>query len=575
MQLRAAWYGRLSTKDKQDATLSFPTQLAACEEKAKSLGYRVVAHYRDQESGRRSDREAWGDLIAEARDKTKRRFDAVIAYNTARLGRDLLNALAAERELTRLGIEIFYAIEAGDPSTPEGVLTRRLFQVFDQYEVEKLSRETVRGLRENIRQGFSNGGRAPYGYQFESVAHPDWRRARLGDAKYRLAPREPEASVVREVYALYLAGKGLGQIANHLNRPGGPPPPSSINPGFNVAKRWPKTTIHNILRNPVYAGDLAWNKRDHSEYARGTGPIRRRPQNEWIVYKDAHEPIISRDDFDRVQIEITRRRRVEGSSRRRSDQKAFYVYRGHVRCATGHNPLGMHGSTQQNKYVYYRCIYTMNYGAVAAEAIGHKRTEQIREEVIHEAAMDFFAREIFGPDRLNILHQQHETMKREIDPKQAQERKRLDRERNDVERRIAAQIIGIEQGIDPVLIQRRIRELEERRADIDVALAELDESPQVGDIASACELLASLPQLGERLREAPPKLLRQTLDAFRVTIDIDRIASTVTIRAFVSTALGGSQTLEEIGRAALDKPRAKVSNSFIAGAGFEPATSGL
>src|SRR5437870_9491808 len=102
MQLRAAWYGRLSTKDKQDATLSFPTQLAACEEKARGFGLTIVAHFKDQESGRRDDRVAWSELVGEARDKTTRRFDAVIAYNTARLGRDLFNALAAERHLTKL-----------------------------------------------------------------------------------------------------------------------------------------------------------------------------------------------------------------------------------------------------------------------------------------------------------------------------------------------------------------------------------------------------------------------------------------------------------------------------------------
>ena len=145
-----------------------------------------------------------------------------------------------------------------------------------------------------------------------------------------------------------------------------------------------------------------------------------------------------------------------------------------------------------------------------------------------------------------------------------QEHARLERERNDVARRIQAQILAIEQGIDLALIQRRIDELEQRRTDIEVSLAELEESPELTDIVSACELLSSLPQLGQRLRKAPPQLLRQILDAFRMTIDIDRPAGTLTIRAFVSSALGGAKTLEDIADVALQKPRAKVSNSFIA-----------
>ncbi|MBK5218193.1 MAG: hypothetical protein JJE35_00140 [Thermoleophilia bacterium] len=74
---RFAWYGRLSTKDKQDPTLSFPSQRSECAEKAK--------------------------------EPDARRFDAMIVYSTSRLSRDLFHALAYERELGRAGVEIFYA----------------------------------------------------------------------------------------------------------------------------------------------------------------------------------------------------------------------------------------------------------------------------------------------------------------------------------------------------------------------------------------------------------------------------------------------------------------------------------
>ena len=36
--IRFAFYGRLSTTDKQDASLARPSQLAACERKAAELG---------------------------------------------------------------------------------------------------------------------------------------------------------------------------------------------------------------------------------------------------------------------------------------------------------------------------------------------------------------------------------------------------------------------------------------------------------------------------------------------------------------------------------------------------------
>jgi hypothetical protein len=51
-----AWYGRLSTKDKQDPTISFPSQRSDCAEKAEELGGRIVCDFTDQEAGRRDDR---------------------------------------------------------------------------------------------------------------------------------------------------------------------------------------------------------------------------------------------------------------------------------------------------------------------------------------------------------------------------------------------------------------------------------------------------------------------------------------------------------------------------------------
>jgi hypothetical protein len=46
---RFAWYGRLSTKDKQDPTLSFPSQREACAAKAEELGGEIVYEFTDQE----------------------------------------------------------------------------------------------------------------------------------------------------------------------------------------------------------------------------------------------------------------------------------------------------------------------------------------------------------------------------------------------------------------------------------------------------------------------------------------------------------------------------------------------
>ena len=45
---RFAFYGRLSTTDKQDESLARPSQLKACEAKAAELGGEIVAEFFDQ-----------------------------------------------------------------------------------------------------------------------------------------------------------------------------------------------------------------------------------------------------------------------------------------------------------------------------------------------------------------------------------------------------------------------------------------------------------------------------------------------------------------------------------------------
>lgn len=196
MTQRFAFYGRLSTDDKQDQTLARPSQLEACRRKAAELGREVTVEFFDQESGARDDRPGWTALTQEARDRQSRRFDAVVIYQTSRLSRDRVSAGLFHRELRKLGVEIHYALGAGDPATAEGGLLIALQQAFDEYERAKLARETKRGMRQAALQGFRCGGRPPYGYRLErsptrSPRAPRPARPRPG---WRPTPRRPRSS---------------------------------------------------------------------------------------------------------------------------------------------------------------------------------------------------------------------------------------------------------------------------------------------------------------------------------------------------------------------------------------------
>lgn len=50
-EIRCAFYGRVSTEDNQDPTLSLPRQGANCEQALGRIGGKIVAHYYDVENG--------------------------------------------------------------------------------------------------------------------------------------------------------------------------------------------------------------------------------------------------------------------------------------------------------------------------------------------------------------------------------------------------------------------------------------------------------------------------------------------------------------------------------------------
>jgi site-specific DNA recombinase len=203
---RFAFYGRLSTTDKQDPALSFPSQLKACERKVAELSGKITCEFTDQESGAKHERPGWGALTHEARDTETRRFDGVVIYATSRLARDRLAAALFERELRKVGVPIHYATGAGDPNTPEGSLFIGMQQLWDEFERNKLARETKRGMREAAEQGYRTGGRAPYGYRRKLHELPQEHQGDRDKRRVTLEPDPDEAAAVAEIFNLYVSG---------------------------------------------------------------------------------------------------------------------------------------------------------------------------------------------------------------------------------------------------------------------------------------------------------------------------------------------------------------------------------
>lgn len=565
---RFAFYGRLSTTDKQDPALSFPSQRKACERKVADLGGEITCEFSDQESGAKQDRPGWSALTQEARDVEGRRFDAVVIYSTSRLARDRLYAALFERELQKVGVAIHYAMGAGDPETPEGKVFIGMQQLWDQFERDKLSRETKRGMREASEQGYRVGGRAPYGYRRCEQELPEEHKGDRDKRRVTLEPEPDEASVVREIFEQFVVQKMSPKaIAEALNQPGGPPSPRHVDSARNVRGHWAASTIRAMLKNPVYTGHTVWNRLDFTEAKQAGGGARKRTREEWVVAEDTHLAIVDDALFEAAQERFADGPRGSGSAH----AKHSYVLSGLVRCCTGHQPLSMAGKRRKG-HTYYVCEYAARYGGSAAlEAHDGQKFVSIREDRVLRLVLRFFEQRIFGPLRIERLEKQLRAQARSERRDGKLAGTRLRKQIAEVDRKIKAQVVALEEGVEPELVSERIAELRGDREAFEDALAELGGEREEAEDDELAEQLTRIPDLSESLAGASPEVQRQVFQAFDLQVVYDKTGQRIEISASVSEAI--ATALENA--KALQKEGSAVVAREIAGAGFEPATFGL
>ena len=577
-----AFYGRVSTEDAQDPSLSIPRQLAACRRVLEAAGGEVVVTYWDVESGRRAleqrgngaalpqvsvPREGGlNDLLAAA--DNGRPFDAVIVESIDRLSRMTVDATRIERQLEDRDVGLFAADEPMTTSAT-AILTRRVKQGVAEWYVRDLIEKSRRGMEESTRQGWHTGGPVPYGYELEPHPHPNPQKAKEGRRKHRLVPHPVHGPIVLEVFEDYcLRGMGLGEIADKLNRDLDryPPPARNRKDEMPLRPTWSRSQLQAMLRNPKYTGYNVWGRHDKRR-----GRPLMRPREEWVWSPaPTHEPLVPKELFDlveeRAQVHAEQAKRPPQHYRRGSARPGrHYVLRGRVRCALCDRRME---GTYQREAKWYRCRFSATRGRVAAEVAGHPRALQIKEELIVEELLDFMGRRLFGPERLRLLRDELARFAEEGANDHAAERERLARERDDLDRALYRQALRLEEHDDPdhpvvALAKRRIAELSARREAVAHALDRLDaEHPDRSRQAEEIEeMLAKVPDLRPALASASDEELAEILEAFDVMAIYDKPNRTLELSA----------TVAETNR----PPSGRSGNSGIAGAGFEPATFGL
>jgi len=314
----AAIYARVSTERQEDQR-TIESQLSELRNACKKAGVRVAGEYVDDGfSGTVLARPGLDRLRDDA---SKGLFEAVYILSPDRLARKYVYQALVIEELKKRGIEVIF-LNKPVSDTPEDQLLLGIEGLIAEYERAKILERTRRGRLHRAHNGEIMGGSAPYGYEYVP-------KTKDKAAHYRV--NEPEAEIVRLIFALYLRSGSTARVVKELAA-------RKIRTRNNCPY-WSKGVIHKMLRNSCYTGTAFYNKRKYHAGKRMT-----RAKSEWV-------PITVPRIIDATTFRVVHRMLKNHWAGKR---KRLYILSGLIRCSScGSRYIGL--SANQGRHSYYRC----------------------------------------------------------------------------------------------------------------------------------------------------------------------------------------------------------------------------
>jgi len=102
-------------------------------------------------------------MFADSREKPSP-FDVVLTWRSNRLFRNVEHRLAYSRLFRRNGVK-FVALHEPECEGTTAIFMETVLAAVDEMVARQVGEDTLRGLKQIARQGFSAGGRPPTGYQ--------------------------------------------------------------------------------------------------------------------------------------------------------------------------------------------------------------------------------------------------------------------------------------------------------------------------------------------------------------------------------------------------------------------------
>ena len=297
-----ALYERLSRDDELSGeSNSITNQKEYLEAYARKHDLRNFRHFTDDGySGVNFNRPGFQEMLAEIE---AGHIGTVVVKDMSRFGRNYLQVGFYTEVLFPQKEVRFIAINNGiDSTNPTDNDFTPFLNIMNEWYAKDSSNKIKAVFHARMQEGKRCSGSIPFGYN------------RLPGDKQKIVVDPVAAQVVRRIFDLAEEGKAPGVIADILTEdkvliPSAYAekyhPEQSNNHKYSDPYLWGYSAVRTILHRQEYLGHTVLNKSQNVNFK--LHKRKEMPKEEWLIFPNTHEPIITQKQWDRVHEKLQRR----------------------------------------------------------------------------------------------------------------------------------------------------------------------------------------------------------------------------------------------------------------------------
>lgn len=273
-------------------------------------------------------------------------FDLIITREVSRFARNTLDTLQETRKLKKIGVEVYFIEDnIWTMNDDDGELKLTIMATLAQNESKKISQRVKAGQYITFQNGVFYGTGNILGYD------------RVGKD---MVINEKQAEIVRFIYQECINGKGTTDIKFELERRG-----YKTSTGKT---KWDPSYIVRILHNPFYCGTIVYRKSYVPDYL-DHKVVANHGDVEQVVVEGRHTPLVSKEDFNKVQKILESHSVHINNSRKKGNvgvgiPKTVWGKKLKCQCGASFNKRRYHKATETKPESYgFQCYNQKNHGS--------------------------------------------------------------------------------------------------------------------------------------------------------------------------------------------------------------------